>query len=108
MLQQAEGGEPAAKLCREHGMSNGLVHKWRAKNGGMDVLLISQMEAIGDEDRLLKRMYAGLSMQADLLKKSLRKKLTGPSQRRELTETAVARRRVTFPAGQADVRSPLS
>ena len=32
-----------------------------------DATLISQMKAIEDENRRLKRMYADLSMQADLL-----------------------------------------
>jgi len=41
--------------------------KWRAKYGGMDASLVSQMKAIEDENRRLKRMYADLSMQNDLL-----------------------------------------
>ena len=63
-----------AELCREHGMSNASFYKWRAKYGGMDASLISQMKAIEDEKRRLKRMYADLSMQADLLKEALGKK----------------------------------
>ena len=68
ILRQAEGGMPVAELCREHGMSSASFYKWRAKYGGMDASLISQMKAIEDENRRLKRMYADLSMQADLLK----------------------------------------
>ena len=45
---------------------NASFYKWRAKYGGMDASLISQMKAIEDENRRLKRMYADLSMQADL------------------------------------------
>jgi len=33
----------------------------------LDASLISQMKAMEDENRRLKRMYADLSMQADLL-----------------------------------------
>jgi putative transposase len=40
----------------------------------MDASLISQMKAIEDENRRLKRMYADLSMQNDLLKEALGKK----------------------------------
>ncbi len=65
---------PVAELCREHGMSNASFYKWRAKYGGMDASLISQMKVIEDENRRLKRMYADLSMQADLLKEALGKK----------------------------------
>jgi putative transposase len=73
ILRQAEGGVPVAELCREHGMSNASFYKWRAKYGGMDASMISQMKAMEDENRRLKRMYADLSMQADLLKEALGK-----------------------------------
>ena len=74
ILKQAANGVPVAELCREHGMSSASFYKWRAKYGGMDASLISQMKAIEDENRRLKRMYADLSMQADLLKEALGKK----------------------------------
>ena len=48
-------------------------YKWRAKYGGMDASF-GQMKAMEDENRRLKRMYADLSMQADLLKEVLGKK----------------------------------
>jgi putative transposase len=74
ILRQAEGGVPVAELCREHGMSNASFYKWRSKYGGMDASMVSQMKAMEDENRRLKRMYADLSMQADLLKEALGKK----------------------------------
>lgn len=45
-----------------------------AKYGGMDVSMDSQMKAMEEENRRLKRMYADLSMQPDLLKEALGKK----------------------------------
>ena len=77
ILRQAEGGMPVAQLCRNHGMSNASFYTWRAKYGGLDASLISQMKAMEDENRRLKRMYADLSMQADLLKEALGKKQPG-------------------------------
>jgi len=79
ILRQAEGGVPVAELCREHGMSTASFYKWRAKYGCMDASMISKMKAMEDENRRLKRMYADLSMQADLLKKALGKKVDRPS-----------------------------
>ena len=76
ILRQAEGGVPVAELCREHGMSTASFYKWRAKYGGMDASMISQMKGLEDENRRLKRMFANLSMQADLLKEALGKKST--------------------------------
>lgn len=74
ILRQAEGGVPVAELCREHGMSDASFYKWRAKYGGMDAAMISQMKAIEDENRRLKKMFAELSMQNELLKEALGKK----------------------------------
>lgn len=74
ILRQAEGGVPMAELCREHELSNASFYKWRAKYGGTDASMVSQMKAMEEENWRLKRMYADLSMQADLLKEALGKK----------------------------------
>ena len=67
ILRQAEGGVPVAELCREHGMSTASFYKWRAKYGGMDASMIAQTKALEDENRRLKKMFAELSMQNELL-----------------------------------------
>jgi putative transposase len=74
ILRQAENGVPVSDLCREHGMSTATFYKWRSKYGGMDASMVSQMKAMEEENRRLKRMYADLSMQNDLLKEALGKK----------------------------------
>jgi len=74
ILKQAESGIPVSELCREHGMSSASFYKWRAKYGGLDASMISQMKAIDDENRRLKKMFAELSMQNELLKEALGKK----------------------------------
>ncbi len=74
VLRQAENGVSVPELCREHGISTASFYKWRAKYGGMDASMVSQMKVLEDENRRLKRMFADLSMQADLLKEALGKK----------------------------------
>ena len=54
-------------------MSSASFYKWRVKFGGMDASMVSQMKAMADENHRLKRMYAVMSMQKDLLKEVLRK-----------------------------------
>lgn len=71
ILKQAEGGVPVSELCREHGMSSASFYKWRAKFGGMDASLMSGMKDMAEESRRLKRIYAEMSMQNDLLKEAL-------------------------------------
>ena len=74
ILKQAESGVPISELCREHGMSNASFYKWCAEYGGMDVSMMSQLKVMEAENRRLKRMYAEMSMQNDLLKEALGKK----------------------------------
>ena len=74
ILRQGEGGVPVSELCREHAMSNASFYKWRSKYDGMDASMISQMKALEDQNRRLKKMYAEMSMQAELLKDALGKK----------------------------------
>jgi putative transposase len=74
ILRQAESGVSVSELCREHGMSSASFYKWRSRYGGMDASMVSEMKAMADENRRLKRMYAEMSMQNDLLKEALGKK----------------------------------
>ncbi len=74
VLRQAENGMSVPELCREHGISTASFYTWRARYGGMDASMLGQMKALEDENRRLKRMFADLSMQADLLKEALGKK----------------------------------
>lgn len=60
ILKQAEGGTPVSELCREHGMSSASFYKWRAKFGGMDASLITEMKDMAEQNRRLKKMYAEL------------------------------------------------
>jgi len=70
ILRQAEGGLPVTELCREQQMSSASFYKWRAKYGGMDASMISEMKGLEDENRRLKKMFAELSMQNALLKEA--------------------------------------
>lgn len=74
VLREAESGVAVPAVCRTHGISTASFYKWRAKYGGMDASMMSQMKAIEEENRRLKRMFADLSMQADLLREALAKK----------------------------------
>lgn len=64
-------------MCREHGISSATFYKWRAKYGGMDMSMMSRMKAPEDGNRRLKRMFADLGMQADLLREAPGKKWRG-------------------------------
>ena len=74
VLKQAEAGMAVVELCREHAISNATFYKWRAKYGGMDASMIAETKGIQEENRRLKKMFAELSIQNELLKEALGKK----------------------------------
>ena len=74
ILKQAEAGTPVPELCREHGMSNASFYKWRAKYGGMDASLMTRMKELEAENSRLKKMYADVQLQNDVIKEAMAKK----------------------------------
>lgn len=74
ILRQADSGVPVSSLCREHGMSSASFYKWRAKYSGMDASMMRRLKELEDENRRLKRMYADLSIQTEIVKDALQKK----------------------------------
>lgn len=74
ILRQAEAGTPVPELCREHGMSSASFYKWRAKYGGMDASLMSRMKELEAENARLKKMYAEVQLQNDVIKEAMAKK----------------------------------
>ena len=74
ILKQAEAGISAPELCREHGMSSATFYKWRSKYGGMDASMVTRLKELEDENRRLKKMYAEVQLQADVLQEAMAKK----------------------------------
>ena len=74
ILKQAQAGTPVAELCREHGMSSASFYKWRAKYGGMDASLMARMKELEAENNRLKKMYADVQLQNDVIKEAMAKK----------------------------------
>lgn len=74
ILKQAEAGSPVPDLCREHGMSSASFYKWRAKYGGMDASLMTRMKELEAENNRLKKMYADVQLQNEVIKEAMEKK----------------------------------
>jgi putative transposase len=96
ILRQAEAGSPVPDLCREHGISNATFYKWRSKFGGMDASLMARMKELEEENRRLKKMYAGERLKAEIVAEALTKKMVAPSQRQEMARWAVGQRSPTI------------
>ena len=74
ILKQAEAGTPVAELCREHNISSATFYNWRSKYGGMDVSMVKRMKELEAENARLKKMYADVQLQNDIIKEALEKK----------------------------------
>jgi putative transposase len=75
ILKEAESGVPLEELMRQHGFSKGSFYKWKAKYSGMSVSELKRMKELEEENRRLKQMYADLSLQHEVLKDIIEKKL---------------------------------
>jgi len=74
ILRQAESVGKVPDLCREHGMSAATFYKWRSRYGGMDASLMSRMKELEAENARLKKMYAEVQLQNDVIKEAMAKK----------------------------------
>ena len=75
ILNEGLAGMPVSELCRKHRVGESTYYKWKSKYGGMSLSELKRLKQLEQENKRLKRMYATLSMDHDLLKEVLEKKL---------------------------------
>jgi putative transposase len=76
ILREAEAGVPLEDLRRQYGFSRSSFYKWKAKYGGMDAAALKRLKELEEENRKLKEMYANLSLEHQVLKDIVEKKLS--------------------------------
>ena len=74
ILKEHEAGKETKDICREYGIARGTFYNWKKKYGGMDAGQLKRLKEIEDENKRLKRMYADISLDHQLLKEVLEKK----------------------------------
>lgn len=74
ILKQQDAGLKVADICREHGISQACFYKWRSKYGGMDASMLKRVKELEQENARLKKMYAEVQLDAEVLKEALAKK----------------------------------
>ena len=75
ILKEAEVGVSVEELSRQHGFSKTAFYKWKAKYSGMDASALKRLKELEEENRRLKQMYADLSLEHQVLKEIVEKKL---------------------------------
>jgi putative transposase len=75
ILKEAEAGVSLEELSRQHGFSRASFYKWKAKYSGMSVSDLKRLKELEEENQRLKQMYANLSIDYQVLKDIVEKKL---------------------------------
>jgi putative transposase len=74
ILKEYEAGLSAVDLSRKYSIGESTIYAWNTKYAGMEVSELKRLRQLEDENNRLKKMYATLSMDHELLKEVLEKK----------------------------------
>lgn len=74
ILKEVESGKKIAQVCREQGVSEQTVYRWRSKYSGMDVPELRRLKELEAENHQLKSIVAEQAMDIRLLKEINAKK----------------------------------
>jgi putative transposase len=77
ILKQQESGISIEDLARENSVSEATIYNWKAKYGGMDANELKRMKELEEENAILKRIAANLTLENDAVKTVLEKKFGG-------------------------------
>ena len=78
-LKEHECGRSADDICREMDISQATLFNWKSKYGGMEASDVKRLKELEEENARLKRMYAELSLDHNILKDVITKKGWGPA-----------------------------
>ena len=79
ILKEFDNGKTAAEISREYGISTAAFYKWRERYGGMNGKELKRLKDLEEENRRLKQMYANLSLDHQMAKEIIEKKLKSPA-----------------------------
>lgn len=68
ILNQVDRGTPIKEICRQHGIVQGTIYRWKAKFGGMQINDAKKLRALEAENSRLKRMVADMALDIQILR----------------------------------------
>ena len=74
-LRQAESGAKVVEICRKLGVTEQTFYRWRKKYAGVGISELRELRQLREENRKLKHLVADLSLDRQILKDVLAKKL---------------------------------
>jgi putative transposase len=74
VLKELEGGKAVAELCREHGVSEPTLYRWRSKYGGLEDSELRRLKELEAENRRLRHVVSEQALDIAALKEAVSKK----------------------------------
>jgi len=74
ILNEKESGLTVSELCRKYGISDATYYNWKSRYSGMSVSELKRLKELEQENARLKKMYADLSLDHQIIKDLLSKK----------------------------------
>lgn len=74
ILKEVESGRTGQEVCREYGISEHTLYRWKKKYGGMEPSDAKRLRELEEENRKLKRIVADLTVDNVALKDVLGRK----------------------------------
>ena len=74
ILRELDGGKALAEVCRQHGVSQQSVYRWRSKYADMGVSDLRRLKELESENRRLKQVVADQALDIAILKEVAGKK----------------------------------
>lgn len=74
-IKQSETGIAVNEVCRKMGVSETTFYNWKKKYGGLGVTELRKLRQSEEENSLLKKLVADLSLDKHMLQEVLKKKL---------------------------------
>jgi putative transposase len=68
ILKQAEAGMATAEVCRQHGISEQTLYRWKARYGGLESNDAKRLRHLEEKNRKLKAVVAELTLDNRALK----------------------------------------
>ncbi|MGB5193647.1 MAG: transposase [Polyangiales bacterium] len=68
ILKEVESGRTGQEVCREHGISEHTLYRWKKKYGGMEASDAKRLRELEEENRKLKRIVADQAVDLVALK----------------------------------------
>jgi len=75
ILKEFDNGKSVEEISREYKVSTSTFYKWRSKYSGMNSKELKRLKTLEAENQRLKQMYANLSLDHQMAKEIIEKKL---------------------------------